>query len=188
MHKTYVDRLAEAGADTTKFRKTLAVLVVIIAVLMSVFHLYRAQVGVLEAWRQRSLHVLFTLALAYMVSVARAYEKKRNPVLGWLGVILTLAIAVYTHVDYYGIIGREGAPNLYDKIAGTLLMVLLVWATKEHVSSVISYLVGIFFLYGMYGWMLPGDLPVPGSLMGKSSIRCSTRRAACLGCPQVCRL
>ncbi|NLC14853.1 MAG: TRAP transporter fused permease subunit [Firmicutes bacterium] len=167
MRKTYVDRLAEAGADTTKLQKTLAVLVVIIAVLMSLFHLYRAQVGVLEAWRQRSLHVFFTLALAYMVSVARVYEKKRNPVLGWLGLVLTLAIAVYTQVDYYGIIGREGAPNLYDRIAGTLLMVLLVWATKEHVSSVIACLAGIFFLYGMYGWMLPGRFASPRFTYGK---------------------
>ncbi len=83
---------------------------------MSSFHLYRAQVGVLEAWRQRSIHVLFTLALAYMLSASRSCEAKRSPALGLLGVLLTLAVAAYTQVDYQGIIGREGMPSVYDRI------------------------------------------------------------------------
>jgi TRAP transporter 4TM/12TM fusion protein len=163
--KTYVDRFAEPSIRSeiskSRFLKYINISVIIIAILMSSFHLYRAQVGVLEAWRQRSIHVLFTLALAYMLSASRSCEAKRSPALGLLGVLLTLAVGAYTQVDYQGIIGREGMPSVYDRIVGTVLMILLVWATKEHVSKIIAWLAGLFFLYGLYGWMLPGRLASP---------------------------
>lgn len=165
MAKTYVDMIAERsvhpGRASSRFVQCLTVSVVAVAILMSAFHLYRAHVGVLEAWRQRSVHVLFTLALAYLLSSARSAEQKRSPILGLVGVLLTIIIAVYTQLDYSGIIMREGAPNLYDQVAGTVLIILLVWATREHVSKAIAWLAVLFFLYGLYGWLLPGRLGSP---------------------------
>ncbi|NPV71031.1 MAG: TRAP transporter fused permease subunit [Firmicutes bacterium] len=165
MGNTYLEEFLEpenaAEAGSSRLVRWLGIAVAVVAILMSAFHIYRAQVGVLEAWRQRSVHVLFTLALAYLLSARRSLNRDRSPVLAAAGFLIAVSIALYTFVDYNGIIIREGTPNLYDQVAGTLMMALLLWATREHVGTTIAGLAGLFWLYGLFGWMLPGRLGSP---------------------------
>jgi TRAP transporter 4TM/12TM fusion protein len=127
----------------------LEVLVCVTSLSLSVYHLFVGYAGSMEAHAFRSTHLAFIMVLCF---VLRPLGRKKwtDPKNTWfamdmLFVLLTMAIQVYTLWDLDAFIFRGGDPNEWDIVAGSMLMVLLLEATRRSVGWAMVFIV-IFFL------------------------------------------
>ncbi|HRV71919.1 MAG TPA: TRAP transporter permease [Thermovirgaceae bacterium] len=127
-----------------------AMMVLVAAVSLSLFHFYTSGFGLLLAIKQRSVHLAFVLFLVYMLYPAGA--KARKDKVAWYDFILAgLAVyAVLYHVIFFNdIIMRSGLPTTMDLAMGFIGITLLLEATRR-VSNPILPGIAIFFLFYCY--------------------------------------
>jgi TRAP transporter 4TM/12TM fusion protein len=148
----------------------LEVMVCVTSLSLSVYHLFVGYAGSMEAHAFRSTHLAFIMVLCF---VLRPLGRKqwRDPKNAWfaldmLFVLLTIAIQVYTLWDLDAFILRGGNPNQWDIIAGSILTLLLLEATRRSVGWAMVLIVAFFlaqtafsdyFFWIFYGPPTPWD-------------------------------
>jgi len=85
----------------------------------------------------------------------RSSYKSVSP-LDWLCIALSAAIPLYVWVDYLGVVERAGNPGVSDLIVATLLVVLVLEASRRTSGWALTILCCIFIAYGLFGRGLPG--------------------------------
>lgn len=137
----------------------------IVAIAMSLFHLYTSVFGILEAWRHRSVHVIFVLILACFVdkNLPRKFAKAYRVII----LLLTFGVSLYMWFDYSNIIMREGIPSMYDKVFATILIFLVLDSARRFVGKSMTIIGVIFIIYTMYGSIIPGRLASPSFSYGR---------------------
>ncbi len=124
------------------------------AVVMSLFHLYAA-VATITTQVLRGIHVAMVLFLSYLVFPP---SKKRLRSIAWYDVCLALigvATIVYMLVDFEDFIYRAVTPNLLDLIFGSILIVLILEATRRGTGWIMPFVVILFLIYAYVGPWLP---------------------------------
>jgi TRAP-type uncharacterized transport system fused permease subunit len=137
-------------------------LVSVIAVFLSIFHLYTGTFGLLIALRQRSLHLLLGLVLIYFLypTFKRKTNKKVTSIhkLDILLIILSILTTGYMFVYYPDIMRRPSLPITSDLIAGGLCILLILEAARRTVGITLPIVATIFLLYAYFGDYFPGFL------------------------------
>ncbi len=132
-------------------------IITVIAIIMSLYHLYTAGFGMIEALRHRALHLSFALCLIFLLFPAsKKSDLKRLP---WYDVVLALlgvAAGLYIIVNYDQLAFRAGWPTQWDTAFGILTIVLVLEATRRALGPALS-VVGLIFLgYAYLGPHIPG--------------------------------
>jgi len=125
-----------------------------VAVLMSLVHLYAA-IGVIMTQVLRGIHVMFVLFLSFLVFPS--LKKFRNRIL-WYDYILALlgiVVILYMLVDFEDFIYRSVVPNVWDKIFGVILILLVLEATRRSTGWIMPVIVIAFIVYAFVGPELP---------------------------------
>lgn len=146
-------------SDTRDFKGFMAIIISAIAIAFSVFQLYTAIFGVLDAHLQRAIHLSFGMALIFLL-----YPTRRN----WSRVklhpfdltlaILGAAAPLYIIAMYDQLVLRAGTVTPTDMMVG-LVGVLLVIEGARRVVGIPMVVVVIFFLgYAFAGPYAPGIL------------------------------
>lgn len=154
-------------------------------VLLGIYHFYTAGFGIpAEQWH-KAIHLGGVLFLVFMVFAARrsAVLEASNkglrrssllypgqvPLLDWILGIAALVSALYIPLTFTGIdwtiFGhaikfdelnfRIGAPNIYDMVFGTLLVICIFEASRRAMGIVLPIIVGVFVLYALFGNLSP---------------------------------
>lgn len=145
--------------------RVLMLIISIVAIGMSVFHIYTAGFGVLSSWSQRSIHVIWAIMLIFLLFPFR--KNKRFGAIDILFILITIVSAFY--IMFYGdsIQGRQGDPNLSDMIFGSVFIYLVLEATRR-TNGLLMASIGILSLvYILFGQYFPGVLAHPGVRYGK---------------------
>ena len=127
-------------------------LITVIAVLMSVFHLYVAFVGPPDAYVMRGWHLAFALVLAFLVMPGRHGTAER---VGWVDLLLVLAAvaaALYPSASLDYIQNRfyyVDDPRLADYVFGGALIVLVMEATRRATGWALPITAMVFLVYGL---------------------------------------
>ena len=127
-------------------------LITVVAVLMSVFHLYVAFVGPPDAYVMRGWHLAFALVLAFLVMPGRHGTAER---VGWADVLLVLAAvaaALYPSASLDYIQNRfyyVDDPRLADYVFGGALIVLVLEATRRATGWALPITAMVFLAYGL---------------------------------------
>ena len=127
------------------------------AIVVSLYHLYGAVFGTPVTLKHRSLHVAMVLALGFIFYPFR--KKGDRKTIAWYDLVLGLlavATTVYVFVDYLGIIGRAGMPNLGDLIVGVILILLVLESARRVTGLALPILGVVFILYALFGRSFPG--------------------------------
>ena len=117
---------------------------------LSIYHLFVAYAGSLEAHAFRSTHLAFVMVLCFLLRpLGRSDWKAPKNI--WFGVDLlfvglTIAIQVYTLWDLDAFIFRRGDLNTLDLWAGTILILLLLEATRRTVGWAMVIIAGFFLV------------------------------------------
>lgn len=139
-----------------------------IALLMALFHLYTSGFGLLETLRQRGLHLMFVLMLAFLLYPAtRKSRRDRITVPDGLFALVAMFAAGYVVVEYQALLFRGGMPNQFDMIMGILTGVLVLEATRRCCGYGIPIISLIFLAYGVLGPYMPGVFAHKGASLSR---------------------
>jgi TRAP-type uncharacterized transport system fused permease subunit len=139
------------------FRGFIAKVVAAIAITFSVFQIYTAAFGVLDAMIQRSIHLAFGSCLIFLLYPAS--KKWPRDRLHWFDLLLAIGApltTMYIVANYKALVMRAGTVTRVDFIVGILGIVLVLEATRRIVGLPIVIVALTFILYALYGRYIPG--------------------------------
>jgi len=127
-------------------------LITIVAVSMSVFHLYIAFFGAPDAYVMRGMHLAFALALAFLILPGRD-GKAKSPNLFDLALLIAAAAASlypmfnleYIRMRMYYV----DDPTTLDYVFGITLILVVMEATRRATGLALTVTAALFLLYGL---------------------------------------
>ncbi len=126
-------------------------LVTVVAVSMSLFHLYIAWAGPPNAFTLRATHFGFALVLAYLILPMRRGTEKAYPgLLDWAFVILALCAAGYPIVEqqYFNTrMAYVGPVSATDQTMAILMIVVVLEATRRAIGPILPITALAFLTY-----------------------------------------
>ena len=165
LNKKFAEELlkAETG-ELRSFRSHEKTFIAIIAISWAVFQLALASVLVLDSTKVRAIHLAFAMALLFLTLPALKLPRKHFRFLyvidriAALDYVLALAGAIsamYIVMDYEGLAMRAGVPLTRDLIMGTVLVVLLLEASRRVIGPALPVIAMAFTLYAFMGPHMP---------------------------------
>ena len=147
-------------------RGTTAIIVSTLLVALSVFHYYTAGFGILTEHWHKSIHLAAVLGLIFIMfpTALDGLPKIGGvPVHDWILAILVAVACFYLPLVFDELTFRIGMPNVADITMGTMMVVLVLEATRRAMGWPLPVIVIVFILYGLFGNHLSGVLAHPGS-------------------------
>lgn len=123
--------------------------------LMVLYHILSTRFLFFNVDQHKNIHLTFCLLLVFVSLVMREDIPKWRRMLYALCAVLSLAIGVFIHVDYFQMVVRL-VPSQLDTMLGCALIVLVLEATRVKYGLVIPCLVLLVLLYGYFGNYLSG--------------------------------
>ncbi len=146
--------IKQEEGDANDYRGPLAVFITLVAVALSLFHLYAAY-EIVPTQELRTVHVGLVLFLVYLSFPLSNYFKNR---LMWWDVVCALA-AIF--IVYYILSGgddfadRNTSPNHMDVAVGVVFILLILEAVRRTNGLILVSVTVLFILYALYGNYLP---------------------------------
>jgi TRAP transporter 4TM/12TM fusion protein len=128
--------------------------ITVVAVLMSLYHLYAAMATV-TTQILRGVHVAFVLFLGFLVFPP--FRKSRQRI-AWYDVLLALigvATIVYMLFDFEEFIYRAVTPTSWDLVLGVIFILLVLEVARRATGWVMPLVCILFLAYAMVGPLLP---------------------------------
>ena len=132
----------------------LGALVVAVAVVMSVFHLYTAY-AIVRPEHLRSIHVAFVLFLTFLIFPVAKRFRHRVMWWDWLFAVAGVATTVYLIAGGDDFFDRSIVPNDWDIVFGVGLVVLILEAMRRTTGWILPFVTICFLLYAFFGEYLP---------------------------------
>jgi TRAP transporter 4TM/12TM fusion protein len=146
--------IAEEEGSFNRYRGWLATFLAAVAVASSAFHLYAAY-AIVRTDHLREVHVGIVLFLSFMLfPIAKRFRHR----LMWWDVIFALvavATVVYMVAGGDDFTDRNTNPNLWDRVFGIALIVLVIEAVRRTSGWVMPFIIGGFLAYAFLGPWLP---------------------------------
>ncbi len=140
---------------------------------------------IIDSTTGRAVHLAFAMALLFLL--IPCFRKKRKcfrslwamdhiPAIDYILAGLGVATALYLVWDYEGIAARSGIPTTRDIVAGVMLVLLLLEATRRIVGPALSVIAVLFTVYAFLGPYMPPVLAFKGVSLSKymSNVTLST--------------
>ena len=155
-----LDELRRQFDTEARFRQLagwVAKFVLLIAVGLSLFHLYTAGFGLLNALKQRSVHLSLVLVLVFFLYPG--FKKSPMNKIPWYDFVLAgiAFYCVFYHVLYFNeLIMRPGLPTTQDLVVGVVGIALILEATRRVSNPILPVIAICFLLYCYFGRHFPG--------------------------------
>ncbi|NLJ34517.1 MAG: TRAP transporter permease [Firmicutes bacterium] len=154
--------LQQYDAEASRLRTPtglVATLIFLIAVAMALFHLYTAGFGILQAMKQRAVHISFSFVLVFLLyPISKKSDKSGVPFYDYLLAALGVSIGAYILFNYNQLVLRAGNPTQMDLVMGFFAILLVLEATRRSIGPELPIVAIAFLLYAYFGPMLPGLL------------------------------
>jgi TRAP transporter 4TM/12TM fusion protein len=139
--------------------------------LLSCYHFYTAGYGIPPATLHRGVHLSFTLGLIFFSFVAWSASREpraslsplRLPWYDWLLALGGIVSALYVPWIFEDLAFRVGAPLTVDVVMGTILIVVLLEATRRSMGWPLPVIALLFLAYAYFGRTMPGIFTHPGA-------------------------
>lgn len=146
-------------SDTMEYTGFMAKIVAAIAIAFSVFQLYTATFGVLDAQLQRGIHLGFGLALVYLLYPTRkSWSRHKIHPLDLVLAVLGAAAPAYIIYEFQNLVLRAGTVSDVDLAVGVAGILLVIEATRRVVGLPMVCVVLVFLGYAFAGPYMPGVL------------------------------
>ena len=136
-------------------------------IVLSCFHYYTAGFGLLRETTHRGIHLAFVLGLVFLVFPARKsmLEVARRhswlapggvPLVDWVLGLAIAASVLYIPWIFEDLAFRVGNPLPIDVVMGSILVVLLLEATRRAMGWPLPVIAIVFMVYALAGPVFPG--------------------------------
>lgn len=153
----------EGSATRRKLSGLPRVLVTVLAVGLSIFHLYTSYFGTLGAIPQRTIHLTVLLVLVFLLYPPRAGRSSSK--ISLLDIVLALASVVvggYIFVQYDKMMLLMKPLNAVDIALGIAAVVLVLEATRRVIGVALPIVAIVFLFYAFAGNYMPDVIAHPG--------------------------
>lgn len=141
-----------------------AKIIAAIAIAFSLFQLYTAVFGVLDAMIQRAIHVSFGFSLIFLLYPARKkWSRHKFHFIDVISAIIAAAVPLYIVVFYQDLVLRAGTVTTMDYIIGLIAIIMVLEVTRRVVGWPMVIIASIFITYALAGRHIPGQLAHRGS-------------------------
>ena len=146
-------------SDVIEHKGFMAKVVAVLAIAFSLFQIYTAVFGVLDAQLQRAVHLGFGLTLVYLLfPMRKVWSREKVHVVDVVLAILGAGAPAYIIFAYRSLVMRAGTVNSLDLVVGLIGIVLVIEATRRVVGMPMVCVVLFFLAYAFAGPYLPGVL------------------------------
>jgi TRAP transporter 4TM/12TM fusion protein len=136
------------------YRGVVHLAVTVVAVAMVIYHMWVIVAGSSEAIIFRGTHLLFALVLVFLVYGRKVGVTRPNPnVVDYVWLVLGAASILYLFINYEYIITRIyyiDDLKIADMIFGTILIVVVLEATRRCVDLSLPITAVLFAIYGLF--------------------------------------
>jgi TRAP transporter 4TM/12TM fusion protein len=139
--------------DINKKESLLSRYTQVMAILMSVFHLYTAGTIPFDVFVQRSVHLMFVFSMIFLLY---PWFKKK---IGWIDIIFTflgMLSCIYISVNYVSISMQSGLSIGIQYLIGIMTVLLILEACRRAIGMALPILAIVFILYARFGSYIPG--------------------------------
>ena len=144
-------------SSTRTFSGLMKKIFFVACILISCYHLYTATFGPPLTLIHRSIHVAMMLALTFLMYPMTKKSSFTTPsIIDWILVAASWAAPFYISTGYQGFVERAGNANFMDMCMATLLVLLVLEASRRVNGNVLSILSLVFVAYGLWGREMPG--------------------------------
>ena len=165
LHKAEEFIEADEGA-ANRLQGALKLLLVLVAVVMSLFHLYTAY-AIVPTQTLRPVHVGFVLFLCFLVFPVATRWRHRIMWWDWLAAAASIAIVVYLIQGGDDFTDRNTSPLPLDIVFGIGLVVLVLEAMRRTNGWVMPIITMAFIAYALAGPLLPAPWTHKGYEVGR---------------------
>lgn len=135
----------------------MGVIVTVLAVAFSLFHLYTSYFGILPAIQHRAVHLTFVLVLLFLLfPSARGRLRAKFYNLDILLALVSVGMGVYIFSQYRQLSYRQGLPNVFDIWFGFITTILILESARRVIGWPMPVVACFFILYGFFGRYFPG--------------------------------
>ncbi len=156
---------AEEGA-ANKFKGLMALVLTLLAVGMSVFHLYTAY-AIVPTQTLRPLHVGMVLFLCFLMFPVAARYRHRIMWWDWIAAALSVAVVWYLIQGGDDFTDRNTLPDSLDVFFGVCLIVLVLEGMRRTNGWVMPIITVAFMAYALAGPWLPAPWTHKGYELGR---------------------
>jgi TRAP transporter 4TM/12TM fusion protein len=179
-----LERKYDSGLQTRAVGPWLVQFTFIFSIIFAAYHYITAGIGVpIDHWHM-GIHMSGIILLIFIgfpaIKSDHIWELKRNtwwrvgnvPVWDWMFIIAGISASLYIGVTWYEIdfiflgerfqlreqVMRQGDPATIDVVFGTVLIVVLLEATRRTLGIVVPIIILIFTCYAVFGQYIPVQL------------------------------
>jgi len=149
------------------FKAPLLLLLAAIPIFLGIFHLFNALNPAIDSYFMRTIHLSLMVVLVFLIKPLgrKAIFSKKNGffIIDLLCIVATIGVLIYVLYDVEGFLLRAGSPNSKDIIAGTIMIILVLEATRRVVGIMMFVISGFFLLHTAFANFFPGFLNGPPS-------------------------
>ena len=121
------------------------------------YHMVTAGIGIPEVYKHRTVHLGFLLGLGWLYFPATKRSPKGKPsVIDLVLFALTIVVTVLTVINRDAYLLRGGVLSMSDYIVGSVVMVLVLEATRRTVGGQMLWISIICLVYMWAGPYIPG--------------------------------
>lgn len=161
--ESYIEE--EEGA-ANRLTGWLGALLTVVAVAMSLFHLYTAY-AIVPTQTLRPVHVAFVLFLTFLIFPVAARFRHRIMWWDWLAALLSIAIVAYLIQGGDDFTDRNTSPAPWDIFFGVALVALVLEAMRRTTGWVMPVVTSVFIVYALIGPYLPAPWTHKGYEVGR---------------------
>lgn len=135
--------------------------IALVAIGVVVLHIVQVLDFVVPAGQFKNLHLGTALFLSFLMFAesARGAAARHSFLAWWVLALASLVPLAYIHIEYPALVGaRAFLPSDWDLVIATLLLVLALVSTARQWGLVIPVIAVVSLLYGMFGYLLPGEV------------------------------
>jgi len=144
------------------------ILTAAVALAWAFFQLSLASWLILDSIKVRAIHLVFAMVLLYLNFPLFRRNKKLSFISTTRGIALldyilaglSIAAALYIVLDWEGLVTRMGALSTRDIIFGSLLILLLLEASRRCIGPALPVIVIIFSLYAFFADTMPDFISI----------------------------
>ena len=125
----------------------------IMAISMSIFHLYTAGTLPFDVFVQRSIHLMFVFSVIFLL---HPFQKGKISFIDIIATLLGIATCIYVFINYENIRMQSGLSIGYQYVIGIIITLLILEACRRAIGMALPILAILFILYARYGSYIPG--------------------------------
>lgn len=146
-----LEKYDRESVTRTSLKKPVIILISVLAVALTLFHLYTSFVGPLVNIKQRSIHLYTLMTIAFLLyPISKKSKRDRLPLYDIITAAVSFGLGIYMLATADRIVNDGGAINNLDFAVGILVILFVIDAARRVTGWGMPVLAIAFLIYGIY--------------------------------------